>query len=579
MSTTPASPSQLHADEGELIPLEPTEAHPAPAADHESSRRTRMPALVHGGAESLTTETDQLRRNRLLATAAYLSVLYGVFFFWNLATRSRDQALIPISFAVRTAIALLVVGVAASRVWLSGAAIRRVEYAFFAALTLMHCLTQYLVILGFARAGEGLAALAYSKNGVVLLLALMVLYGMLIPNRAKTAAAVILSMALAHFATMILLKDHPEVAELFVSMKTANPGGAEQAGTDLLLILMGAALAIYGAHLLNHLRTELHGARRLGQYQLGEMLGSGGMGEVYLAEHHLLKRPCALKLIRPDSALNPIALARFEREVQSAAKLSHPNTIEIFDYGHSDNGTFYYVMEYLPGMSLQDLVRKFGPLEPGRVIYLSRQVCGGLAEAHELGIVHRDLKPGNIHVALRGGESDVAKVLDFGLVKLTQDPEAPQLTADRTVSGTPLFMSPEQARGEREIDPGSDIYSLGAVMYFMLTGEPPFTGENAMEIMIAHARDPVKPPRELRSEIPQDLEAIVLRALAKARTDRFESVRAMAKALAECAAAGDWNAEKADSWWAEAAIAEERRAREAAAETFRVGAGPAGLGS
>ena len=144
------------------------------------------------------------------------------------------------------------------------------------------------------------------------------------------------------------------------------------------------------------------------------------MGEVYLAEHQLLKRPCALKLIKPEAGTDPIALARFEREVQSAARLSHPNTIEIFDYGHTDDGTFYYVMEYLQGLSLADLVRQYGPLPPGRVIYLFRQVCAGLAEAHALGLVHRDLKPANVFVAVRGGESDVAKVLDFGLVKLTQ---------------------------------------------------------------------------------------------------------------------------------------------------------------
>ena len=202
-------------------------------------------------------------------------------------------------------------------------------------------------------------------------------------------------------------------------------------------------------YVLNDLRRDLHQAKKLGQYQLGEKLGEGGMGEVYMAEHQLLKRPCALKLIKPDVNTNPIALARFEREVQSAAMLSHPNTIEIFDYGHTDDGTFYYVMEYLPGLSLSDLVRQFGPMEPGRVVYLMRQVCGALGEAHRFGLVHRDLKPANILVAILGGKCDVAKVLDFGLVKLTAAPDAPQLTADYTVSGTPQYMSPEQATATR----------------------------------------------------------------------------------------------------------------------------------
>ncbi len=184
--------------------------------------------------------------------------------------------------------------------------------------------------------------------------------------------------------------------------------------------MIGAALAIYGTYVVNGLRSELHEAKKFGQYQIRDKIGVGGMGEVYLAEHKLLKRPCALKLIRPEAGADPVALARFEREVQAAARLSHPNTIEIYDYGHTDDGTFYYVMEYLPGISLQDLVKQYGPLPIGRVIYLFRQVCAGLVEAHSLGLVHRDLKPANVFVAVRGGEADVAKVLDFGLVKLTR---------------------------------------------------------------------------------------------------------------------------------------------------------------
>src|SRR5262249_13233174 len=180
----------------------------------------------------------------------------------------------------------------------------------------------------------------------------------------------------------------------------------------------------------------------------------------------------------------------FEREVQSAARLSHPNTIEIYDYGHTDDGTFYYVMEYLEGLSLSDLVRQAGPLPPGRVIYLFRQVCAGLAEAHVLGLVHRDLKPANVFVAVRGGESDVAKVLDFGLVKLTKDPGAVALTADMTVSGTPLFMAPEQVIADHSLDARADIYALGAMMYYALTARPPFAGDSDFAVMMAHARDP-----------------------------------------------------------------------------------------
>jgi len=265
--------------------------------------------------------------------------------------------------------------------------------------------------------------------------------------------------------------------------------------------------------------------------------------------HQFLKRPCALKLIKPDVNTNPIALARFEREVQSAAMLSHPSTIEIFDYGHTDDGTFYYVMEYLPGLSVSDLIHKTGPMDPARVVFLMRQVSGALAEAHRYGLVHRDLKPANILVAILGGKCDVSKVLDFGLVKLTATPDAPQLTADYTVSGTPQYMSPEQATSTSDVDGRADIYSLGAIMYTMLTGRPPFLGTNPTELMIAHARDPVVPPSHLRPEIPADLEAVVLRCLAKKPDDRFPDARSLASDLAACACANDWDDGKAEQWW------------------------------
>jgi eukaryotic-like serine/threonine-protein kinase len=276
------------------------------------------------------------------------------------------------------------------------------------------------------------------------------------------------------------------------------------------------------------------------------------MGKVYLAEHQLLKRPCALKLVKAEAGSDPIALARFEREVQAAARLAHPNTIEIFDYGHTDDGTFYYVMQYLQGMSLAELVKEGGPLPTGRVIYLFRQVCAGLVEAHGLGLVHRDLKPANLFVAVRGGESDVAKVLDFGLVKVTNDPEAAALSSDMTISGTPMYMAPEQALGDRSLDARADIYALGAMLYFALTGRPPFTGENAFAVMMAHARDPVVPPSQVQPGIPDDVERVVLCCLAKKPNDRYSSVKVLGEALAACATAADWSASRADAWWASA---------------------------
>src|SRR5262249_17726866 len=213
---------------------------------------------------------------------------------------------------------------------------------------------------------------------------------------------------------------------------------------------------------------------------------------------------------------DPQAQRRFEREVQVTATLSHPNTVEVYDYGKADDGTFYYAMEYLPGVSLQELVAQEGPMPPGRAAHLLRQVCGALHGAHGVGLVHRDIKPGNVLVCERGGVRDVAKLLDFGLVRARgAGHEGETLTVEGTIAGTPAYMSPEQARGLADVDARSDIYSLGAVAYFLLTGRPPFAGRNPLELLHAHLNAAVIPPSELSPAVPADLEGAVLRCLAK----------------------------------------------------------------
>jgi serine/threonine-protein kinase len=376
------------------------------------------------------------------------------------------------------------------------------------------------------------------------MIALMMIYGTLIPNRPTTALWMIVAMFAGPIVASVLLRLHPELGPV-----VAQLGAVEPWVSNVVFLVIGAALAVYASFLVNGLRVELHEARKFGQYRLIRKLGEGGMGEVYLAEHALLKRPCALKLIKTGANSEPISLARFEREVQSTARLQHPNTIAIFDYGHTVDGTFYYVMEYLRGMTLAELVRECGPLPPGRVIYLFRQVCAALAEAHELGMVHRDLKPANVFLAVRGGESDVAKVLDFGLVKLTRDSAATALTTDMMVSGTPLYMAPEQTTGERPLDARTDLYALGAVMYFALAGRPPFEGNNPFGVMMAHARDPVTPMRAVRPGVPADLDEVVLRCLAKDPDDRYPSSMALSEDLAACAAASEWGPHRAAAWW------------------------------
>jgi serine/threonine-protein kinase len=272
---------------------------------------------------------------------------------------------------------------------------------------------------------------------------------------------------------------------------------------------------------------------------------------VYLAEHELLKRPCALKLIRPGAVAAHGALERFEREVRLTATLSHPNTVEVYDYGCAEDGTYYYVMEYLPGLNLAELVKRHGALEPERVVYLLRQVCGALREAHAAGLIHRDIKPSNIFAARRGGMDDVAKLLDFGLVRPAAPAQAAHLSIEGHVLGTPQFMSPEQAQGARELDERSDLYSLGAVAYYLLTGRPPFERETVVAVLLAHAHDALVPPSRVVPGIPEDLERVVLQCLAKSPADRFDDAGSLESALGACACAGDWDQERAARWWSD----------------------------
>ena len=314
-------------------------------------------------------------------------------------------------------------------------------------------------------------------------------------------------------------------------------------------MVLTAIVGIRGVYTINRLRREAFEARQLGQYKLKRLLGAGGMGEVHLAEHQLMKRPVAIKLIKPGKAADPVSLARFEREVRATAQLSHWNTIEIFDYGHTDDGTFYYVMEYLPGKSLADFVAEHGPLAPSRVVWLLEQTCEALAEAHSLGLIHRDIKPGNIFAAERGGVFDVAKLLDFGLAKPATSSGDMNLTQEGSITGSPLFMAPEQATGDGAPDARSDIYALGAVGYYLLTGHPPFEADNPVKVLLAHAQQTVKPLSQWQPGIPADLERIILRCLAKNRDDRFPDVNSLAVALRNSSLHGGWTREDAHRWW------------------------------
>lgn len=321
----------------------------------------------------------------------------------------------------------------------------------------------------------------------------------------------------------------------------------------LFILLASAAVlvlvfSIAMARLQKAAQSAALAAKELGQYQLEEKLGEGGMGVVYRGRHKLLRRPTAIKLLHPEKTTDD-AIARFEREVQLTCQLNNPNTIAIFDYGRTPDGIFFYAMEYLDGLNLESLVSRFGRQSEGRVIHILRQVCGSLAEAHDIGLVHRDIKPANIVLNRRGGVSDVVKVLDFGLVKATDGPKQASLTAANTIIGTPHYMSPEAIESPDSVDARSDLYAVAAVGYFLLTGSPPFEGKSVLEVCLAHVSTPPVPPSQRGVTISPEFEAIILRGLAKRPAQRFPTAREFAAALDACPAAASWTPPQSDAWW------------------------------
>ena len=319
--------------------------------------------------------------------------------------------------------------------------------------------------------------------------------------------------------------------------------------------LITAALGVILAHMMYRLRKEAQEAQRLGSYVLEEQIGSGGMGEVWRASHRMLVRPAAIKLIRPEKLKQAVGAAetsmidRFQLEAQATASLRSPHTVELYDFGVSEDGTFHYVMELLEGLDLDRLVKRFGPLQPGRASSLLEQTCDSLAEAHANGLTHRDIKPANIYACRLGQRTDFVKVLDFGLVKWTHTgEESLALTTEQAVLGTPAFMAPELVAGE-PADHRVDLYSLGCVGYWLLTGALVFQAEGSLAMAVAHVNKAPVPPSE-RSElgIPEELENIIMDCLAKDPSDRPQTAAELGARLASCDS-GDWTREGAREWW------------------------------
>jgi serine/threonine-protein kinase len=313
------------------------------------------------------------------------------------------------------------------------------------------------------------------------------------------------------------------------------------------------AMAASFSHTIYGLRKAVSDSRKLGQYTLEEKLGEGGMGVVYRASHAMLRRPTAIKLLLPERA-GAEALVRFEREVRRTAMLTHPNTVTVFDYGQTTDGVFYYAMELLEGASLEQVVEIDGPQPAERVIYLLDQVAASLAEAHDAGLIHRDIKPGNILVVDRGGISDLVKVVDFGLVKDVRGDSASDATITSTdsITGTPHYMAPETITAPDTVDARADIYALGAVGYWLLTGTHVFRGNTVMEVLAHHLHSAPEPPSvRMNVRVERDLEKVLLACLAKRPEDRPHSAHALRDQLRACYAAARWTNQRAAEWWSE----------------------------
>jgi eukaryotic-like serine/threonine-protein kinase len=383
----------------------------------------------------------------------------------------------------------------------------------------------------------------FGPGGIALWITLFVL---VVPNTlGKTALAAITSASMGPIALIVAAYANgqpPPQPYLFLVVALPN--------------LLGAAVAIILSRFVYSMGADVSKAREMGSYKLVELLGRGGMGEVWRAEHRLLARPAAIKLIQPEALgginSNEMTLAkrRFEREAKATAMLSSPHTIHLYDFGVGEDGAFYYVMELLHGVDLQTLVDTYGPASADRVAHMLVQVCESLQEAHQNGLVHRDIKPANIYTCRYGLDYDFIKVLDFGIVKSKEDLTGrTQLTNDGGASGTPGFMAPELVLGG-EVDARADIYAVGCVAYWLLTGKLVFEEETYIATMLAHAnKAPTPPSKRTEIEIPPQLDELVMSCLAKDPQDRPSSAGEIRRNILRYGLADSWNAERAENWW------------------------------
>jgi len=508
-------------------------------------------------AAGTTAPTDQQVASHLVAQAArrleiVSSVaLAAVLLLWLLVNvfqgeianelASAEQWAPPITALTSSALMLLI----ARSGRFSSATLIRIGLVYEVVMSVSVACGAYLVAFHGLNASD----LTNDRIGVNGVVPWTMFFTVLVPARPREAlVALVISNAF--------------VPLLYVQQVYAGVAPALSVGQFIPIFVLPYAantvLSYVAARVVHRLGVEVRQAHDLGSYRLDVLLGRGGMGEVWRASHRMLARPAAIKLIRRDTlaidpALAATAVDRFEREAQVIASLQSPHTVALYDFGVTDDGSLFYVMELLEGVNLEVLVKKFGPLPPERVVYLLRQACSSLAEAHHRGLVHRDIKPANIYLCRRGMEHDVVKVLDFGIVKkavVDGEPAARELTRANDVAGTPDYMAPEIAMGTAIVDGRADLYALGCVAFWLLTGRPVFEEATPMAAIIAHVqRQPIPPSTATEFDVPAALDQIILDCLAKDPEARPANAEALSTRLGAISFARPWTEQSAARWW------------------------------
>jgi hypothetical protein len=393
-----------------------------------------------------------------------------------------------------------------------------------------------------------LLALSPAKILIFPYLFLLLLHAALVPHQvwvqAGLSAVAVASYIGMKFAAVAFFSDN-----MRAYLGVGDDGFWRSTVLSILFLAINAFLLVYIVRKLEAVRRSVCEDRRFGNYVIENFIGTGGMGKVYRARHVSMLRPTALKIMQPKNEDISRAIQRFEREVKLSSTLCHPNTITIYDFGRCDDFTYYYAMEFLVGMDLQRLVEKFGPMPAPRIVHLLKQACGSLSEAHQRGIVHRDIKPSNIFLCVTGGVFDFVKVLDFGLAK-EMETASESLTSTNAFLGTPSYVAPEMILDRDKVDGRTDIYMLGCVAYWLLTGHPPFEGGTDAQTLVEHVNNlPKWPSDQTRQDIPPEFERIVMRCLEKEMDRRYQSSAELCAALDELDREKPWLQNQAREWW------------------------------